>query len=161
VWTRWAGEERGEGRERQVARLEILPTPKVVSLDNVSYRFFSGGVLPVGSMRVTEISALFTSDQLRGIAIPSAEFAWDHDPPRPSSAHCLPARLDAKGLPEPLDFYWEVQEDGRGDDPAERMKFRLMAVPHRHAGGVEWQALIERVSVDALRDGSSTSGYDP
>lgn len=160
VWTQWAGKERGEGKEGLVARMEILPTPKVQSLDNVSYRLFSGGTLPVGSVRITEISALFTSDQLRGIAIPSAKFAWENDPPRPASAHCLPARLDDKGLPDPLDFYWEVQEDGRGDDPADRMKFRLMATPHRHAGGVEWQALLERVSTDANRDGTSNDGYD-
>lgn len=159
VWTQWSG-ERGEGEETPVARMEILPTPKVVSLDSVTFRGFSGGMIPVGSMRVTEVSALFTSDQLRGIAIPSSEFAWENDPPRPTSAQCLPARLDDKGLPEPLDFYWEVQEDGRGDNPAERMKFRLMAQPFRRAGAVSWEVMLERVGPDAKRDGTSVSGYD-
>jgi|HubBroStandDraft_4_1064222.scaffolds.fasta_scaffold128350_3 hypothetical protein len=161
VWTRWAGQERGEGQERPLGRIEILPSPKVTSLDNVAYRLFSGGTLPVGSVRITEISALYTSDQLRGLAVPTPEFIARNDPPRPESAACLPPRLDDRGLPDPLDFYWEVWEDGRGDDPAERMKFRLMAVPMRMAGGVQWAALLERVSVDALRDGTSVSGYDP
>lgn len=160
VWTKWSDAERGEGKELPEARLEILPTPKVVSLDSVSFRGFSGGMIPVGSMRVSEISALFTSDQLRGIAIPSPAFAWENDPPRPTSAMCLPARIDDKGLPDPLDFYWEVQEDGRGDDPAERMKFRLMSQPYRHADAVAWEVMIERTGPDAKRDGSSVSGYD-
>src|ERR1019366_3399918 len=161
LWTRWSGDERGQGKELSSARLEILPTPRVKSLDSVAYRAFSGGLLPVGSVRVTEISALFTSDQLRGIAIPSPEFAWENDPPLPTSALCLPARLDPKGLPDPLDFYWEVWEDGRGDDPAERQKYRLLATPYRHAGAVQWEGMLERVHADAVRDGSSTSGYDP
>jgi hypothetical protein len=159
VWTRWAGEERGTGVESEVARMEILPTPVVTNLDTVAYRFFSGGVLPVGSISVKKISALYTSDQLRGLAVPGACFVEENDPPRPSSARAIEPH--ATSLPDPLDFYWEVWEDGRGDDPADRMKYRLSAVPWRHAGGVEWEAVLERVSVDAKRDGKSVSGYDP
>jgi hypothetical protein len=53
-----------------------------------------------------------------------------------------------------------IQEDGRGDDPAPANRFRLAAWPHRHAGGVQWQVLLERTSADENRDGSLNSGIE-
>lgn len=163
VWTKWSGGERGAGEETVLpgGRIELLPTPKVRSLDNVAAQFFSGGVLPVGSLRVTEISALYTRDQLAGLAVPNHDFTEENVPPRPRSAEDLPKRPSVTSLPQPFDFYWEVVEDGRGDDPAVRSKFRLAAWPNRNPGGVQWECLIERVSSDANRDGTSTNGFDP
>ena len=162
VWTRWSGSERGEGHETVIdgGRLELLPTPKVRSLDNVAAQFFSGGVLPVGSLRVSEISALYTRDQLVGLAVPNGAFTCANDPPNRDSAFALPPRPSVNSLPQPFDFYWEVAEDGRGDDPAARSKFRPAAWPNRNPGGVQWEMLLERVSSDANRDGSSTDGFD-
>ncbi len=163
TWTKWSGGERGLGTEQIVARIELLPTPKVQSLDNVRAMFFSGGVLPVGSLRLSGISALYTQDQLVGLAVPpDADFVEDNVPPRRDTAEEV-SRLpkpSVKSLPEPFDFYWEVHEDGRGDDPPQHNKFRLAAWPHRNAGNVEWTCMLERISVDERRDGSSTSGFD-
>ena len=160
VWTRWSGRERGDGTESEVARIEVLPTPMVKNLDTVAYRFFSGGVLPVGSISVTRISALYTQDQLTGLAVPTPEFAERNDPPRPRSADELPPKPSDVTLLEPLDFYWLVQEDGRGDDPPVASKFRLAAWPFRNASGLSWEVVLERVSSDPDREGRPTSGFD-
>lgn len=159
VWTRWSGAERGEGREEPLARVELLPTPRVRNLDtSIQYRIMGGGFLPSGTLLVQEISALYTQDQLSGLAIPDG---CVQDPPTLRSAHQLPPKPSETSLPEPFDFYWEVREDGRGDDPAERARFRLAAWPWRNAGNVQWEVMLERVSGDPRRDGSSTSGFDP
>lgn len=161
VWTIWDGGERGRGNETIVGKIELLPTPLVKNLDSVSYRFFSGGVLPVGSISVTRISTNFTQDQLTGLAVPrSIEEAHKLSRPKAETAKHL-RRPSVETLPEPLDFFWEVVEDGRGDDPAERNKFRLAAWPERVPGNVEWRVLLERVSNDENRDGSLNSGFDP
>jgi hypothetical protein len=162
VWVRWSGEERGDGEECEIpgGRIEILPTPKVKNLDAVAYRFFSGGVLPVGSILVSQISALYTQDQLTGLALPTEEFTKRNDPPTLASSTRLPRKPSANSLPEPYDFFWEVREDGRGDDPSARNKFRLAALPMREAGAVDWSVILERVSNDENRDGTLNSGFD-
>ena len=160
-WTIWSGRERGEGVEDLIARVELLPTPKVEGLDAVAHRFFSGGVLPVGSVQVNRISALFTQDQLTGLAVPREGVDPARlTPPRIESARAL-ARPNVNTLPDPIDFFWEVVEDGRGDDPAARNKFRLAAWPWRKPGNVEWSVILERVSNDENRDGTLNSGFDP
>ena len=161
VWTTWDGGERGRGTESLVAQIEILPTPRVKSLDSVAYQFFSGGVLPVGSIRVDRISALFTQDQLVGLAMPeSCEAARKLTPPEIESARKL-RRPSVETLPEPFDFFWEIAEDGRGDYPAEKNRFRIAAWPWRDPGGLQWQVVLERISNDENRDGSLNSGFDP
>jgi hypothetical protein len=161
-WTKWTGAERGQGREVEIpgGLMEILPTPKIKNLDQGSYQFFSGGVLPVGSVRVQQISVNYTADQLTGLAVPTADFTEDNNPPRRRSARELPAKPSNIDLPHPFDFCWEIAEDERGDDPAARHKFRLLSWPWRDAGGVQWSVLLERVSNDENRDGTLDSGFD-
>lgn len=134
VWTKATGEERGEGTTKEVARREILPTPRVQSLDAVTFNPFHAGVAPVGSVRIDRISATMTADELRGLIVPE----------RPEGS-----------VPEPYDFFYEVVEDGRGDPRPTREKFRLLSEPFRRAGKVDWTLMLERVSGDRARDGSS------
>ena len=137
VWTRWSGTENGEGREEVLQELEILPTPRIVSLDNLALSPLSTGVLPVGSVRVTEVSTSLTYDQLTGRMFPVA-----HE----------------EHIPEPFTFFYELREDGRGDDPPKRMKFRLFNEPTRNAENVEWTFVLQRVSEDRNRQGQSRYG---
>jgi hypothetical protein len=140
VWTHWGGAERGEGMEREVKRIEVLPTPRVTSLDNLSFSFFHAGTLPVGSVRVDRISVVrFSYDILTGKMVPT-----------PHEDH----------IPEPYDFFWEIIEDGRGDNPALRSKFRVMSYPVRRAGKLDWTLMLERVSEDNNRYGQSQIGPD-
>ena len=94
------------------------------------------------------------------MAIPTEEFAERNNPPRRELAEHLPPKPSVNDLPEPYDFFWSIQEDGRGDDPAERNRFRLAAWPHRNAGAVQWECLLERTSADENRDGSLNSGFE-
>jgi hypothetical protein len=139
VWSRFSGEERGEGAERVIARVEILPTPKIADLTAVSLNPFTVGTFPVGSLRISEISATFTADELTGRKVPG----------------------QAKRLvEEPVDFFFEVVEDGRGDDPAERQRYRMLGQPDRREGAVSWTVVLERVSEDFDRRGLSRVGVD-
>jgi hypothetical protein len=149
TWTKWgvtSEDERGDGKEVLVRQIEILPTPRVRSLDNLSFSIQHAGVIPVGSLRVDRISIhRFTEDVLLGVAYPD-------DP--------LPFGEDAreKHIPQPYEFFYEVVEDGRGDNPPKRRRFRPMNTPHREAGGVHWTIMLERVSQDRTRDNKSGMG---
>jgi hypothetical protein len=162
-WTRWTGSERGQGREVEIpgGRIEILPTPKVKALDSVNLALMAAGMLPVGSVRVTQISVNYTQDQLVGLAIPDEVFTERNEPPRLKSSKELPPRPSNVDLPQPFDFHWEVREDGRGDDPPPRWRFRLASWPQRNPGDAEWAVMLERVSDDDDREGRPTSGFDP
>jgi hypothetical protein len=124
VWTTWTGTERGEGQEREFARVEILPTPEVISLDAVAMSPQAAGMLPMGSVRVQKISITNTLDRLKGKSFPT-----------PHEKH----------IPDNIGFYYEVKEDGRGDFEPEIARFRLASEPFRKAGNMEWVVNLERI----------------
>lgn len=124
VWTQFAGEERGDGAEKEIGRIELLPTPKVISLDAVAMSPQAAGMVPMGSIRVEKISVTYTLDQLKGRMLPT-----------PHEAH----------IPQNVQFYYEVKEDGRGDAQPEVMHFRLAADPFRRAGKIDWVVNLERI----------------
>jgi hypothetical protein len=141
VHTLWTGSERGEGDENQISEVELLPTPLVESLDAVALDPRAAGVLPMGMLKISEVSvACYTRDDLLGLTIPQgAKLAghYDHIPPL-------------------VGFFYEVREDGRGDCPAWRAKYRMAtAEPYRRADMVMWQFALERISEDRLRNGKS------
>ena len=131
VWTKWTGKERGEGQENEVARVEILPTPRVQTLDSITFSLYHAGTLPVGSIKVDRISVqAFSADLLTGNYVPG-----EHE----------------DFIPEPYEFMYEVVEDGRGDNPATRSRFRLLSFPNRRATQVDWEIMLERVGEDRNR----------
>src|SRR3990167_5274251 len=138
TWTLSGGAERGEGTERILARVEILPTPKVSDFSSITRNSFSAGILPVGSIRVSEVSLGFTFDELAGTKVPGR----------------------TEPLNEPVAFCYEVVEDGRGDAQPIRQRFRLLGTPNRNEGMVSWTLLLERVSEDLDRRGRSQLGTD-
>lgn len=135
VWEQSSGLERGSGTMTEAQRLEILPTPRVDSLDAVMLDPRFAGSLPVGSIRVSRISSSFTEDLLRG-------------------------KRDHKSIADDVSFFYEVVEDGRGDDSPVRMKYRLATTPMRRAGKVDWLIVLERISEDSSRSGQSQLGND-
>ena len=141
VWTKFGGAERGDGNEILVSRLELLPTPRVIDLSSILYQPNSAGVLPVGSVRVDKVSVVYTMDQLMGKAVPG--------------------QLKGTKIREPYDFFYEIVEDGRGDEVPMRQRFRLYGVPDRKEEDVCWSILLERTSEDMARNGQSQYGIDP
>lgn len=132
VWTVYSGEERGEGKETEIRRKEILPTPKIAPMNSISFMLSTGGVMPVGALKVSLISASITNDELEGLYVP--ERSEDR-------------------IPDKYRFYYEIVEDGRGDRKPLHQRFRLAAKPWRNEGAVSWEIVLERVSLDPDRDG--------
>lgn len=147
TWTRAQGAAVGRGDEAVVARVEILPTPRVTDMTALARRPWSVGQLPEGTVRVDRVSVLFTADNLSGLVIPS-------DPPRriPTGQLVGGTALVPKTDPQ-IDFFYEVVEDGRGDDPSRRERFRLFGQPYRDAGGISWVVLLEAASDPTDRAG--------
>lgn len=136
VWTKTTGAERGEGSESIVSRVELLPTPRVADLSAVALNPYSAGRVPVGSVRLTEVStSRYTNDQLSGRQVPGVG-----------------------ALEEPFDFFYEIVEDGRGDTLPVRQRYRLAAEPDRREGRLDWSILLERASEDMQRTGASNLG---
>lgn len=151
TWTRSGllpDSERGEGHERVLLRAEILPTPRVQDLTAIAARQWLIGNVPEGSLRVDRISAYaYGEDVLRGLKLPDVALP---------NAQPIPGRTRAgeeREFAGSVDFFWEIVEDGRGDDPASRKRMRVFGGPYRDAGGVQWVVLLERASKDTGRDG--------
>ncbi len=138
VWTRWTGERRGEGQEGELARFELLPTPKVEDMTSVAMNPYSAGKIPVGAVRVSEVSAgRHSEDVLRGLVIPPL-----YEP-----------RADED------DFFYEVMEDGRNTNaPVERKRFRLMAGPHLSSCCTQYSFVLDRSAKDETRAGVPQGG---
>lgn len=168
VWTHYSGKERGEGVERVHARVELWPTPKVVDYTALSRNPFSAGTLPEGSVRVSEISAgAYTFDMLTGLIIPAnaERCGCGCGPVAPvqgtplnngeeggAGAEMVGEQLNNRHL----DFFWEIVEDGRGDDPAPRFRFRVQSAPSRNEGRFMWEVVLQKANHDMNRDGQPT-----
>jgi hypothetical protein len=157
VWTRWDGEERGEGHQQVERRVALVPNPVVEDLTAVTLQPYAAGVLPVGSVRISKVSARYPQDLLMGIVMPcdpKASFESQLAGGPPVDSNALATELE--GVPEPWEFFYEIVEDGRsaiGRAP-QRARFRPLAAPFRDAGALEWQMVLERVSEGMGRDGN-------
>lgn len=153
VWTEWTGVERGEGEEKLYAEVELLPTPKVSDLSSLARRPYAGGIFAEGSIRVTEISAgAYTLDVLQGKSIPCQNTTAPRaDSGAPINGHGVERSSNPK-----IDFWWETQEDGRGDDPAMRTRFRITGRPARKEGSLYWGVNLEEA--DEPRNRLGTKG---
>lgn len=173
VWTRWDGEERGEGqKETQLASVRIVPRPKVVDLTTLSLSPFAAGILPVGSVRLEAVTTSLTEDNLLGNAVPSASYLDSCGLPRAGRLQSAPGalqlrpgdvvgkafpRLDPSGPPRNVDFFYEIVEDRSG---SERKKFRPFSTPTRRGDKFDWTIVLERVSEDRRRSGETRSEHE-
>jgi hypothetical protein len=133
VWTTFDGQQRGEGVERELARIEILPTPKIGELTALQQQPYAMGVATTGTLRLDKISAGFTQAQLTGLEIPGKGQEFN--------------------MPPRVDFFYEVREDGRGGDKPVPLRFRIQTSPYRNAGSVSWTVMLERQDEATQMDG--------
>lgn len=161
TWTKFGvsqDSERGDGTQRPLALVEILPSPRVSDLTAINYRSTSVGTVPEGSLRIDRISAFaYTEDALRGLKIPVA-FAGSQPVPPPTGQYGAGGDEEFAG---PVDFYWVVVEDGRGDDPPIQRRFRLLGDPFRRPDGAEWVVFLQRADRDPDRAGNPQGGGFP
>jgi len=128
LWVGWNGDQRGEGEVIVRQRIELLPTPKVSDLSAVSKNPYSAGIMPVGSIRIDEVSAAMSEDVLSGRLTPGG------------------SPLDAQ-----TDFFYQLIEDGRSGVASIPQHYRLFGQPVRKETNISWSVLLERVSEDWLR----------
>lgn len=155
-WQHWGGARRGEG-DNIITRFELVPTPRVSDLTALTRTPRLPGVVPDGAVRVDQISAgAVTEDNLRGLVKPGLAAA------APNASQGTPVNQKGKDKStEPrTEFWYELVEDGRGDDPAARQRFRLLGGPFRMAGNLQYTVLLQRSSEDTRRDGKSQVDED-
>lgn len=164
VWTYWTGEERGEGRERILARHELLPTPRVTSAVAINRRPYAAGVFPEGSQRIDQVSCgVYTKDMLRGLRIPiegSRGCVTGCRPVQPFLSEVISGGNGNPTTDRQVDFFYEIVEDGRGDDPSDRDRYRLLGGPSRAEGKLYWEMVVERASEELDRQGETQVGTD-
>jgi hypothetical protein len=171
VWTRWDGFERGEGVEHILARVPVFPRPRVVDLTAVALSPFGAGTIPVGSVRVEEITTQLTEENLRGTVVPGRAYfdgcriAYPALGQPPEALASLPRDqigkgppgVNDEGVPEPIRFFWEICQDRAG---SERRSFRILSPPFFRAGSFDWAITLERISEDMRRDGRPRTEHE-
>jgi hypothetical protein len=177
VWTRWGGTERGEGHEVTLFEAPIIPRPKVNDLSSVALNPYSAGLLPVGSILLTEVTTQLMEEHLTGRVVPPRAYLDGCCAPRYNQSfpglppavlgrtageqigHGSPAVQER--IEEPYDFFYEIVEARpRGQTPAVRRRFRLSATPFKKPGSFGWNISLERESEDRNRQGRSQVGID-
>lgn len=167
VWTRWGGKERGEGAEKEVLSIPIYPRPEVRDLTSVSLNPYTAGILPVGSVRVEQVSLNLTEDNLRGLALPGRAYLSGCGLVQPGGGTAITAlevgpiavfrATESDYIPQPYEFFYEVYEGGTRN---KRRKFRLLGEPFKKPDAFGWTLVLERISEDRDRDGLSQVGPD-
>jgi hypothetical protein len=153
VWVQSTGPEVGAGNEVDFARRELLPTPRVADMTSLSRRPMWTGPVADGSLRVDQISAgWYTEDHLRGIKVPE-----EYGNPREAANYpgaTVGGTLVRPRVREPMTFFYEVVEDGRGDDPPARTRYKLGSSPWRNETGAQWGVILEPMSTSTDRSGT-------
>jgi hypothetical protein len=132
TWTVFSGASRGQGEERVLHRHEIQPRPRV-DTSSITRNPMLVGVYPEGSVRVDEVTTALTQDELLGRVLPGGG--------------ALPVDQGR------VAFFVEVVEDGRGDQPAPRGRFRFANMPSRESENMQWVLILAPVSDPMKRDG--------
>jgi hypothetical protein len=175
VWTRWGGEERGEGVEREQRRVQILPAPKVQDLTAISLQPQSGGLLPVGSVRISSVTTTLSLNMLLGRQLPGMQFFDACGLPQMIGAGTPVAlvgrtqeeqmfinagiqKVNTNRIPETYEFFYEITNAAIPDSP--RYKFRLFNTPFLNAEKFGWEFVLERISEDRNAAGESQIGTD-
>jgi hypothetical protein len=128
VWGTWGGRERGEGDFGEVARVQLLPNPKVETMQFTSTPY-SAGQLPVGAVRVSGISTSYAQPVLQGDELPNGQ------------------RFDKQKRTN--EFFFEVVQDDRHETiNPERARMRLLSGPVLIPTRVSWEMQLERSSED-------------
>lgn len=137
VHAAWSGQVKGQGELRVLRRIEILPTPKVESLDSTSFFLKETGRTETGQIIVTQVSPKYAEDDLLG-RVPAVQ---DPDNPRTSLRN--------------REFYWEVQEGREAAPKAVRRRYVPTAAPDQNRGDFCWTVTLRRQDYATGRNGGT------
>lgn len=128
VRTRWSGGERGTGVEEVISEEQLLPVPRVTGLDGLDRAAGPTGMTEQGSIRIDQISARYTEDQLLGI-------------------------VDGRAIPLDQQFYWEVRALSLGAQPVARRRMAPSSSPELDRLNMQWTMRFARQMADRGRAG--------
>lgn len=112
IVARWSGGERGRGEPTVISEVEFLPTPKVKDYDNLSSELLAGGRTERGTVRLSEISARYTEDDIMALfhvqPLPQEDEGWIEIRHDQRDGETKRRRLVVKGIPfhEGSKFQW-------------------------------------------------------
>lgn len=135
VHASWSGQVRGIGQSREVSRTELIPTPKIQSMDSTTQQVSAFGRTEEGSIRLSEISARYSEDDLLGKT---------PDMVRPD----LP-KTNARNF----EFFYEVIQTHAGVDRPARRRYIPETVPDLKASSCQWTISLTKQEQDRTRDG--------
>lgn len=162
VWVEWSrvdpyedDDEPGAGTPNLLEEIELLPVPDVSSLGGLGEDYDASGLTERGGVTVSEISASYSEDVLRGL---HPNFI---DPEHPGT------------LRDGVEFWYEIQEmrpagyrapqgTAGGCIPSPqrppRRRFHLSGVPNRDPGRYQWSMTLVRADGERTRDGELDRG---
>lgn len=132
VTLRWTGGERGRGASEVVSEREFLPTPRVVDLSGMRARAQENGVELRGDVRLREVSARYSDDDVRGMFHGCQQGAQ-------------------------FETFIEIREDARDGAEPRRKRFVVEVEPYRDAQRFEWVVVLSGQDGARARDGSQTT----
>ena len=129
IRTAWTGGRRGVGIEYIKDSLDILPTPRISSLDELTEVLQPVGLDELGSIRVSEISGRFSEDQLLG-RIPDG----------------IPIDKDEQ-------VFYEIEFPRADGISGVKRRFAPRSAPNYEASTLQWSMRLERTREDRARNG--------
>lgn len=129
VRTRFSGPRRGVGVESVVQELELLPTPKVVSMATLTELVTPVGINEQGTIQLEQVSGRYTEEQLVGVGPDGAAVAANEA------------------------VYYEVEFFRRDGGPSELRRFQRDSIPFFDAGKVQWVVTLVSVVENRTRGG--------
>lgn len=127
--TSWTGGRRGVGVEYIKEQIDILPTPKISALDEITEILQPVGLDEVGAIRLTEISGRFTEDDLLG-RIPNG----------------IPIDKDEQ-------IFYEIEFPRLDSISGVKRRFVIRSAPYYDATILQWSVRLERTREDRSRNG--------
>jgi hypothetical protein len=138
VHLQWSGNRIGDGTPWELSRKEILPTPKVIDMSSTQEILRFAGLTEEGTVRITEISAKYTEDDLMG----RTPDLIDPEMPRTGLRNC--------------EFFWELVERRPSNPPSVPRRYVPSAVPMLGRDQFEWTVTVTKVSADRPRNLSNS-----
>lgn len=135
VHAQWTGQVRGIGQPREVSRTELIPTPKITSMDSTTQQVSEFGRTEEGSIRLTEISARYSEDDLLG-----------------KTPDMVKPDLPKTNLRN-FEFFYEVVQQHAGVDRPARRRYIPEATPDLKATSCQWTINLTKQEQDRTRDG--------
>jgi hypothetical protein len=129
IRTGWTGGRRGVGIEFIKEQIDILPTPKISSLDEVVEILQPVGLDEVGAINLSEISGRFTEDDLLG-RIPNG----------------IPLDKDEQ-------IFYEIEFPRADGISGVKRRFIPRSAPYYNASYLQWSVRLEKTREDRGRNG--------